>query len=113
MEIANQVNEVLQLAKLGELEGHVKGVAKGFDFSVPEKLKNYSLAELYNKIQQGAELSEDEGMALQAQKLLVQAYTRGVALNSCQSNYFADLNAGAKQITEAYKPKESEGKEGK
>ncbi len=106
LKFAQQVHEVMSLGKLGDLESIIQPLAKGFDFKVPDKLKDYSAYELMVKAQKGEELSEDEQMALASQNLLNQAYTRAVALNACQSNYFADLNANAKKITDAYKPKE-------
>jgi hypothetical protein len=113
MQILQQVQEVMALGKLGDLESHVKAVANGFDFSVPDKLKNYSVNELMVKLQKGEKLNDDEKMALNSQNLLNEAYTRAVALNACQSNYFSDLNMQAKQITDFYKPKEAENKEEK
>lgn len=106
LKIAQQVHEVMALGKIGDLEDHVKSIAKGFDFTVPDKLKNFSVNELIMKLQKGENLSNDEKMALQTQKLLSEAYTRAAALNSIQSNYYSDLNSIGKEITDAYKPKE-------
>jgi hypothetical protein len=109
MQYAQQVQEMMALGKIGDLESIVNPLAKefGFDFKAPDKLKNYSVDELMTKVQKGEKLNEDEKMALASQNLLNQAYIRAVALNASQSNYFADLNAQGKQITDAYKPKEA------
>ena len=112
LKIAKQVQEIMTLGKLGDLEGIVKTVAKGFEFEIPENLKNYSMQEVLAKAmnEKGeidqTKLSEDEQKVLVAQQLLSQAYTRGVGLMASQSNYFADLNSQAKQIMDSYKPEE-------
>lgn len=106
LKIAKQVSEVMGLGKLGDLESAVQPLAGGFDFKVPEKLKNYSAYELIVKAQKGEKLSEDEQKALASQQILNSAYMRAVSLNASKSNYFADLNEQGKQITESYKPKE-------
>jgi hypothetical protein len=106
MQLAQQVNEVMQLGKLADLETQVKAVAKGFEFSVPAELKNYSVNDLMAKVQSGGTLDDNEKNALGAQGLLQEAYTRALALSAMQSNYFADLNADAKKIADVYKPKE-------
>ncbi len=110
LKIAKQVNEVMAMAKLKDLEKIVKTVAKGFEFEIPENLKNYSMQEVLVKAVNGkgeldeSKLNEDEQKVLATQQLLSQAYTRGVSLIASQSNYFADLNFKAKQIMDSYKP---------
>ncbi len=108
-----QIEESKSLLPLGELEGIVKNIASEFDFEVPEELKNYVPAELYQKTQLAKlsgkneyELSEQEKDALVIyQELLSKAYNRGAALNSAKENSFADLNSLGKKISEKYNPK--------
>lgn len=106
--VAQQFHEIVSLAKLSDLEAMVKPLAKGFEFKLPDKLKNFSALELMTKLQKGEELSEDEHNALASQQLLTQAYTRAVALKASQSNYFSDLNKNAEKIAEAYKTEEKD-----
>ncbi|MBU1129469.1 MAG: hypothetical protein KJ949_02455 [Nanoarchaeota archaeon] len=112
--IAKHVQEIMALGKLGDLEKSIGTVAKGFEFTVPEKLRNYSLQEILSKPgvinEEGkidrSKLSEDEQKVFVAQQLLSQAYTLGVVAPLVNSNYFADLNAQAKELMDSYKPVE-------
>ncbi len=114
MQIAKQIQEIMALGKLGDLEKSVGTVAKGFEFTVPEKLRNYSLQEILSKPgvinKEGkidrSKLSEDEQKVFVAQQLLNQAYIMGVTAPLINSNYFADLNAQAKELMDSYKPAE-------
>ena len=120
MDIIQQIESNKHILSLGELEGIVKGIAGdlGYDFNVPNELKDYVPKNLIEKIQIASlkagkvvdpkeVLSEQEFDALSVyQGILSQAYNRGVSLRT--ANYFGDLNGLGKQISEKYKPKENE-----
>jgi hypothetical protein len=101
---------VVPLKDFGEI---VKGIAPGFNFTVPTELENYVPAELFQKAQAAeqagkkVELTEIEQNAFNVYQLLSQAYNMGLGLRAAQAGYFADLNQAAEQISEKYKPKEA------
>ena len=117
VKISREVENSKRLLSLKELEGIVKSVASGLDFSVPDEFKAYVPQELYEKHamaeiakktgKEAKPLSEKEKDALIIyQEILSKAYDRGIALNAAQSGYFADINALGKQFSEKYKKPE-------
>lgn len=117
VKMSREVENSKRLLSLKELEGIVKSVAEGFEFSVPNELKDYVPQELYEKYakaeiakqtgKKAGELSEKERDALAIyQEILSKAYDRGIALKAASSGYFADLNAFGKQFAEKYKKPE-------
>ncbi|MEK6820757.1 MAG: hypothetical protein AABX71_03535 [Nanoarchaeota archaeon] len=117
--VMRQLEEYRKVIPLKELGDIVKGVAPGFEFSVPAELENYVPIELFPKIaraqlakeagEKAEELTEVEQDAFNVYQLLSQAYKRGLGLRAAQSGSFADLNQVANQISEKYrKPEKKE-----
>ena len=121
IKLAKQLEEVMSMAKLYELEEHAKNIVSNLEFEVPEELKNYSKAELIDKVIRGsgddfdgildsskldATLNETEKDAFMMYQTLSELYKRGCAVNASQANYFADLSEQGKSIVEKYKKEE-------
>jgi len=107
-----QINEILTMARIGELEKAVTGLGVKLPFQVGS-LSNYLVSDLIAKgINEEGEFDEDrldekEKDAYTMFKILSEEYKSYCALNASKANYCADLDAKAKKIAEKYKPKES------
>jgi hypothetical protein len=106
-----QINEVLQIARLGELEKAVTGLGVKLPFQVGD-LSNYLTAELIQKASKDGKvdvkkLNEKEQDALAMYQALSEYYKRACALNASRANYFADLDAQGKKIADKYKKEEA------
>jgi len=105
---------VQAIAKIGELEKYAKDAGANLDFEVPEDLKDYSQADLFQKAvnEEGKidlnKLNEKERDAFQMQQVLTQSYERAIGLKAAQTNYFADLGSVGKQIANKYKKADSD-----
>ena len=118
VKVMRELEEYKAVIPLKELGDIVKGVAPGFDFTVPSELENYVPAELFPKIARAQsakkssnkadELTGVEQDAFNVYQLLSQAYSRGIGLRAARSGYFADLNQVAEKITEKYKKPEKD-----
>jgi len=111
--LMTQANEVMSIAKLSELEKALEDVGIKLDNKVPEKLKNYSKLELIKKAYEPEservnlnKLNDEEKQAFELYQVLSESYQRACALKASQANYFADLNARFKKVSDLYKPKE-------
>jgi len=114
--VMRELEEYKAVIPLKELGDIVKGIAPGFDFTVPAELENYVPGELFPKLaraqaakesrKKADELTEAEKDAFNVYQLLSHAYNRGLGLRAAQSGYFADLNQAAEKITEKYKKPE-------
>ena len=110
LKIAQQVEEHKTLIPLKDLEEIVKKIAEGFDFSVPEQLKEITPIEILHKAQKGAELNEYDKDVLMVYQMLSEVYNRAVALKISKEGYFSDFNEMGKKISEKYAPKKEKGK---
>jgi len=112
--LKKQLGEVQAIAKIGELEKYAKDAGANLDFEVPEDLKDYSQADLFQKAvnEEGKidlnKLNEKERDAFQMQQVLTQSYERAIGLKAAQTNYFADLGSVGKQIANKYKKADSD-----
>jgi hypothetical protein len=113
VKLARQLDEVLQLAKLSELEKAAKAVGAKLSFEVPKELQDYISVELMQKAidkKTGKvdikSLSEKEQHAFMLYQTLSESYKRACALKTTQTNYFSDLDEQGKKIADFYKPKE-------
>lgn len=115
-----QLNEVLEQAKIGELEKYSKAIGAEL-VEIPEEFKNFSKADLIRKAiqkQNGGfdgmvdlgNLSETERDAFVLYEKLSEAYKITLAKNVSKGNYLADINSDIKQITEKYKKDDNKGK---
>ena len=109
-----QKDEVFAFLSLGDLEDVIKKVTDESIEILPEGLKGYVYQDVIQKAQKNGaidkngklypdKLGKDEKYVLEAHNLLKTAYTRACALNAGKTNYFADVNQGIKEISEAYK----------
>jgi hypothetical protein len=117
LKLVQQIEEVMNMAKLSELETAVKGAGAKIGFEIPESLKDYIAGNLMKKAYDElngkldiSKLSEDEKNALGVYQALTEYYKRACALKTVQANYFADLDSQGKQIAELYKKKAEENK---
>jgi hypothetical protein len=115
LKLVQQIEEVMNMAKLSELETAVKGAGAKIGFEIPEELKGYIAGNLIKKAYDESKgkldmdkLSEDEKNALGVYQTLTEYYKRACALKTVQTNYFADLDAQG--IAEFYKKKAEENK---
>ncbi|MEK6818959.1 MAG: hypothetical protein AABY10_03415 [Nanoarchaeota archaeon] len=129
MEIIQQIETNKSILSLRDLEEIVKNIGEnmGYEFQVPDALKDYIPRELQEKIQMASIKLAREGKKIKAEDLidsvldekerdalavyngiLSKAYDRGVSLKT--ANYFADINQLGKQISEKYRPKEEKRK---
>lgn len=93
--------------KLEDAVEIVKEIAgEKLELNVPDKLKEYSLEILNEKVQAGKELTEDEQDAAKYSNLIINAYIRATAVKSMKENYFADINEAGKALSEKYKKEE-------
>jgi len=108
---ARRQEQAKQVLSLGDLEEITSGIAKGFEFKVPEKLKNYSFANLFEKAKNEkgrfdeSKLSEDEKYAFESWSTLNGAYEKAIKAEALDSTRYVELNAVAKKIEEKYSPK--------
>jgi hypothetical protein len=113
-----QINEVLQIARIGELEKAVAATGSKLNFQIPDELKDYLPAELIQKaLNESGEfdvnkLDEKEQDALGMYHTLADYYKRACALNATKTNYFADLDTQGKKIADKYKKEEAPAKDG-
>lgn len=107
-----QINEVLQIARLGELEKTVSGLGVKLPFQVGE-LSDYLTTDLIKKgLDESGKfdikkLNEKEQDALAMHHTLSEYYKRACALNASKANYFSDLDAQGKKIADKYKKEEA------
>jgi len=116
LKLAKQLGEVMYIAKFGEIEKYSKNLGAKLDFRVPEEMKNYSMAEIMKTAidkEKGIidlnKLSEANREAYSFyEKILSKVYERACAVDVIKgADYFADINAQAKQFGEKYAlPKE-------
>ena len=120
-----QVEENKPKLSLGDLGSIVSGIAGGFgyDFKVPDNLKDYVPSEIQKKVQEKAHekaerenlkeldiqefakevLTEEEQDAMSVYSgILSPSYTRGTALKAAKANYFGEFNKIGKHIVEKY-----------
>ena len=106
--ITKQAEEVMSMARLGELEKAAKSIGAKLGFEVPEELKNYMKNEIVKKAYNSKtgkvdvkSLSEQEQDALNLYSVLNESYKRACVLN-VSSNYFKDLSTQGKEIADKY-----------
>ena len=111
--LAKQLNQIMEVAKISELEKAAKSVGAKLDFEVPAELRDYVSAELLQKAYDGKtgkvnikSLDEKEQHALALYQVIIESYKRACALRTTQTDYFVDLSEKGKRIVEMYKPKE-------
>jgi hypothetical protein len=118
--LIKQLNEVMAIARLGELEAQVKALTKGTPYELkselPEELKKYLNSDLQIKLAQNADgdgnvdpikvLDKNELVAFRAYGTLTKAYKMACAKKVADVGYFAEVNEELKEIADAYKPKE-------
>jgi hypothetical protein len=112
--LMTQLNEVMELAKLSELEKAIKETGTELEFEVPEELKDYIHADLIKKAYNPEKgevvvdsLDEKEKHALSLYQTLSESYKRACALKISMMNAFADLNEQGKKIADLYRKKEN------
>src|SRR4030042_7171923 len=110
--IIRQIDEIMAVAKLGELEKIAKDAGAKLTFEVPEDLKNYSEFELIQKAynQETGKLdlkvlSDKEQIASGFYQTLVKEYQRACVFKTIHKNFFTDLNAEGEALVEAYNNK--------
>jgi hypothetical protein len=103
-----QMNEVLQIAKIGELEKYSTAMGAKLDFKVPEKLKNFNLNDLVKDGEIKAEnLSGMQKDAYTLHSVLSEAYRTAVINIALEKGSYFQINQHGKEIVEKYKPKEN------
>jgi hypothetical protein len=127
LKFAKQLEEVMHMAKFGEIEKYAKDLGAKLDFRVPEEMKNYSLAEILKTAvdkEKGiidlTKLSDSNKEAYNFyEKVLSRVYERACVVSTLKgADYFADINAQAKQFGDKYalpkeEPKSKEGQKPK
>lgn len=105
-QIMRQIEEVKQMAKIGELEKYAKEAGADINFKIPEELKKYTV---YDSINKENDLSDEQREDIQkAYSILTQAYDRGATLQNI--NYFTDLDSAGKELQNKYKKEKSSSK---
>jgi len=109
--LLTQLQEVMTIAKFGEIEKHTKDIVEKLggsklEFQVPEDMKNYSIAGIMEKYKDEktgtvnlSKLSESDREAYMFyENFLSTSYKKACeATAASKGNYFAELNAQAKQ----------------
>lgn len=114
LRIVKQLEESKALLSLGELEEVIKNVASGLELSVPEEisvpeeLRDMFSYELMEKVAEGQTLTKKEEEALVRYELLSKVYNRCAAIRASRSGSFTDLKQMGEQISEKYRPKDSQ-----
>lgn len=127
LKLARQLEEVMHMTKFGEIEKYAKDLGAKLDFRVPEEMKNYSIAEILktvvDKKKGTADLSKLSESYKEAynfyENVLSRVYERACAVSTLKgADYFADINAQARQFGEKYalpkeEPKPKDGQKSK
>lgn len=114
--ILKQTDEVIAMAKLGDLYNVIKKVDPSLDIKIPEKVKNISQLELMKKaVNEKGEfdekkLTKEEKIAFSMINLVSEAYKEAIVNKVSQNEYYTSMKEAFKQMTEELEPKEDKSK---
>ena len=108
------VQESMAMLSLGDLLEETSSIAgeHGFDYEVPEQLREYTYFGIQQKILEAkgnmSVLSEDEQAAYAVYQELSNAYRRGAGFSIIKGHSFDDINSNLRKIFERYNPQPDE-----